>query len=180
MLRVVVAVALAVSLLGVATPAVETARVDHAEARLDAELEALAATAARLEERNDPTPPGVRGARRTTTLHVPGSSWATAGLDSLTVPGPSDDHPHGVVRYRVAGGQEKIRWVSAPLVGPPEGFSIEGGGTRRVVLELGRWEGEPVVVVRHPEFKSHGATRAGHDRIGDGPYRPAGREQRSG
>lgn len=150
MLRVVVAVALATALLGAALPVVETARVDHAAGRVDAEIRDLAGAATRLAERNDPAPPGIEGARRPVTLHAPGPSWAAASLAYLTVPAPSSDHPHGVVRYRVEGGPERTRVVSAPLVGPEGGLTLSGGGSRRVVLELDRWQGESVVVVRHP------------------------------
>jgi hypothetical protein len=162
MLRVVVAVALATALLGAATPAVDDARIDHADARVETEVDELAATADRLVERNDPAPPGVRGARRLLTLHLPGPSWGSAGLDHLSVPGPSADR-RGVLTWRVEGGRETTRWVSVPLVGPDGGLSLRGGGARRVVLELVRRDDEPVVVVRRPEFKSDDGPTAAHD-----------------
>jgi hypothetical protein len=163
MLRVVVAVALATALLGAATPAVDSARIDHADARVQTELDELVTTADRLVERNDPAPPGVRGARRILTLYLPGPSWGSAGLERLSVPGPSADRPRGTVRWRVEGGRETTRWVSAPLVGPEGGLSLRGGGARRVVLELARRNDDPVVVVRRPDFKSDDGPTAAHD-----------------
>jgi len=149
MLRVVVAVALAVALLGVAMPVVETARVEHADARVGAELDELIATATLLEERNDPAPPGVDGARRTVVLSFPGPSWATASVDSLVVPGPADQQPPGTITWRVAGGHESTRYASVPLVGPPGGFVLKRGGRQEVVLELASRDGRQVVLVRH-------------------------------
>ena len=165
MLRVAVAVALASALFAVAMPAVETARVDSANGQVAAELDALAATAERLRERNDPVPLGVAGARRTVRLHFPGPSWGTASLAYLVVPGPSSDHPPGVVRYRVAGSSERTRRVSLPLVGPEGGLIVRGGGTRRLVVQRVRRGNDTVVVVRHPELKSDGAATDRHDAL---------------
>lgn len=165
MLRVVVAVALATALLGVSMPAVQTARVDYAHGRVDTELETLAMTATRLQERNDPSPPGIGGARRTIELHLPGATWTSAALAYLAVPGPSGNLPPGTVRYRVADGRNRTRSTGVPLVGPPGGLRITGG-RHRLVLEYTQREGKPVVVVRHPEFKSEAATRQSHDALG--------------
>ena len=172
MLRVVVAVGLATALLGASMPAVETARVDHAHARTDAEVDGLAATADRLSERNDPAPPGVPGARRTLTLHMPGPSWASASLDYLLIPGPSTDRPPGTVRWRVDGGRETTRNFPVPLVGPEGGLRLAGGGTRRLVLEYVRRDGREVVAVRRPELKSDGGSRPGHEITANGSRRP--------
>jgi len=149
MLRVVVAVALATALLGVSMPAVQSARVDHAHSRVAIELDTLAATAARLQERNDPAPPDVRGARRTVVLHLPGGAWTSADISYLVVPGPSSDLPRGTVRYRVADGRERTRSTEVPLVGPPGGLRLTGG-RHRLVLEYTQQAGEQVVLVRHP------------------------------
>jgi len=165
MLRVVVAVALATALLGVSMPAVQTARVDYAHGRMDTELDTLAATATRLQERNDPAPPDVDGARRSVTLHLPDGAWTTADLTYLLIPGPSGDFPRGTVRYRVADGPNRTRSIGASLVGPPGGLRVDGG-RHRLVLEYTRRAGEPVVLVRHPEFKSEATTRPSHDALG--------------
>lgn len=157
MLRVVVAVALGAALLGASMPAIDTSRVDHAEARVGAEIDGLAGTAERLRARNDPSPPGVPGARRTVTLHLPGPSWGSASLDYLSIPGPptgAEMADHTTVAWRVEGGRRVSRRLSVPLVGPGDGLTIEGGGSRRIVLELTRREGTPVVLARRPEFKS--------------------------
>lgn len=165
MLRVVVAVALATALVAVSLPAVQTARVDYAHGRVDVELDTLAATASRLQERNDPAPPDVQGARRTVELQLPGRTWTSAGVAYLLVPGPSSGVSPGTVRYRVADGRERTRSTRIPLVGPPGGLWLASGG-HRLVLEYTRQGDEPVVLVRHPELKSDGVTRPGHGTSG--------------
>jgi hypothetical protein len=176
MLRVVVAVALAVALLGVAMPAVDSARVDHADARVATALDRLAATAERLRARNDPSPPGTAGARRMITLHLPGPSWASARLETLSVPattagrGPSG---RGTVTWRVEGGGRRTRVLSAPVVGPDGGLTVRGGGSRQLVVELVREGGRAVVRIRRPEFKSDAGTSSGHDAPGNGTRRRA-------
>lgn len=179
MLRVVVAVALGVALLGASMPAVDTARVDHAEARVEAEIDGLAGTAQRLQERNDPSPPGVPGAQRTVTLHLPGPSWGSASLDYLSIPGPAADgemSDHNTVTWRVAGGRRVTRRLPAPIVGPGDGLRVEGGGSRRVVIELTRHDGKPVVLARRPEFKSDDEASVAHDPAElDAPHSPVAR-----
>lgn len=165
MLRVVVAVALATALLGASMPAVESARTDHAHGRVDIELEALAATAARLQDRNDPVPPDVQGASRTVVVHLPDGAWTSGDIAYLVVPGPTSKYPPGTVRYRVAGGRERTRSTGVPLVGPPGGLRM-AGGRHRLVLEYTRRADEPVVLVRHPDFKSDAGTTPGHDTSG--------------
>lgn len=166
MLRVVVAVALATALVGASMPAIQTARVDHAHGRMDTELDTLVATAGRLQERNDPVPPPIPGARRTVELHLPGGSWASAEVAYLVVPGPSNERPPGTVRYRVAGGRERKRSTGVPLVGPPGGLHIGGAHRHRLVLVYTTYRGKPVVLVRHPEFKSDAVTTPAHDAPG--------------
>ncbi|MEF8781870.1 MAG: hypothetical protein V5A39_03095 [Haloarculaceae archaeon] len=176
MLRVVVAVALAAALLGASMPAVDAARVDNAEARVGAEIEGLARTAERLQKRNDPSPPGVPGARRTVTLHMPGPSWGSASLDYLSIPGSAarpGASDHTTVTWRVQGGRRVTRRLSVPLSGPGTGLTIQGGGSRRIVLELTRRDGEPVVLARRPEFKSDDRASLAHDLAGLGSPRPA-------
>lgn len=165
MLRVVVAVALATALVGASMPAVQTARVDHAHGRVDIELETLVETAARLQERNDPVPPDVGGARRTVVLHLPGRAWTATTVAYLIVPGPSSEFPPGTVRYRVADGRERTRSTGVPLVGPRGGLQVTGG-RHRLVLEYIQQEDGPVVLVRHPELKSDAVARPGHDTSG--------------
>lgn len=176
MLRVVVAVALAAALLGASMPAVDTARVDHAEAKMAAEVDRLAAAAERLRERNDPSPPGVPGARTEVRLHLPGSSWGTASLDYLSIPGAVADSGganYTEITWRVEGGRRTTRKLSTPLVGSGGGLRLEGDGSRRVVLELTRRDGEPAVLARRLEFKSDGGASVAHDLAGRGSQEPA-------
>lgn len=176
MLRVVVAIALAAALLGASMPAVDTARIDHAEARMAAEVDGLAATAERLQERNDPAPPGVPGARREVRLHLPGPSWGSASLDYLSIPGAvtgSRGANYTEVTWRVEGGRRTTRKLPVRLVGPGDGLTVEGGGSRQVVLELTRRDEGPAVLVRRPEFKSDGGASVAHDLAWRGSQAPA-------
>jgi hypothetical protein len=162
-------------------PAVDTARVDHADARVAAELEGLAATAERLRSRNDLAPPGTTGAHRTVTLHLPGPSWASAGLVSLRIPPAGADQAtpeHTVVSWRVEGGGRRTHTLDVPVVGPPGGLTLAGGGSRAVVAELTRADGRRVVCVRRRGFKSHAAASVGHEVAENGVRRQTDRRVR--
>ncbi|MFT4923559.1 MAG: hypothetical protein ACI8XM_002786 [Haloarculaceae archaeon] len=165
MLRVVVAVVLAGALLAVSLPVVETARIDHAETRVATALDRLDVRATRLDDRNDPTRPGLSGARRTLTLHLPSRSWGSAGLDYLAIPGPDGEIPRqgasadARITWRVTGGNRSAHRPSLRLVGPEGGLLVRQGGTRRVVLTLARVDGQRTVVVSRPGFKSEDGTR---------------------
>lgn len=144
MLRTVLAVLLASALLAVSLPVVESARVEHAEQRIDASLQRLDAAATDLAADNDPTPPGRAGAHRQHTLVLPSESWGSAGTGSLTFPPPTAER---FVRYQVAGGQETPAQFSVPVVGPPGGLTLRSGGRQRLVLSLEQRGRRPVVVV---------------------------------
>jgi hypothetical protein len=131
MLRVVLAVALAVALLAIAVPAVETARVQYSDQRIASEFEALETVAETLRERNDPPPKGTSGARTVTTLRLPTKGWASAGVDRLTIA------ENGTVRWRVSGGSEQTRHLSAVEFRPVGGeLRLDSGGRHRLVLQI--------------------------------------------
>lgn len=143
MLRVVLAVLTAAALLGVATPAVQSARVDHADARIAAELDELERAGRSLSDRNDPRPgDGVPGARRVVVVSLPVGTWGHAGTEYLWFPSPdvSGESTPGTVRrvtWRVSGGAvHRRRLLSGDLVGPSGGLEL-GPGRHRLVLRLG-------------------------------------------
>jgi hypothetical protein len=174
MLRVVVAVTLAAALLGVSMPVVETARVDHADARVEAELDRLTAAATRLAERNDLAPPGVPGARRTVSVRFPRGTMGSSALARLSVPGPEAQAWNWTgtrLRYRIAGASPDTYESGVVLVGTPDGTTIRRGGRHRLVLELSRVRGHRAVVVRRPRLKSDGAASPEHDETGNGSHR---------
>lgn len=150
-IRTTVAVVLAMAILGASLPAIETARVQHADARVTAELDRLERAATALSAENDAVDDPPATARL--TLHLPEESWGTRGLARLTVPrsrgGPD-------VTWTVAGGRNRTRAISSLELLAPEGFALRTGGRHRVVLELRERRGERVVIVRRT-----GALRTG-------------------
>lgn len=142
MLRVVLAVLTAAALLAVATPAVQSARVDHADARVAAELDEVERAGRLLSDRNEPAPgDDVPGARRVVTVSLPERTWGQAETEYLRLPPPnaSGQSTPGAGRtvWRVAGGTVHRRLLlSGDLVGPPGGLEL-GPGRHRLRLQLG-------------------------------------------
>lgn len=120
MIRAVLAVCLAVALLGVALPAVENASHDHAASVADAELARLRATLTDLAATDDALPADSPGARRLVTLRIPTPDLTTAPVAYLAIGGvpggeAGDASPTHTDRlaYRLQG--EGPRTVSVPL-----------------------------------------------------------------
>lgn len=143
MLRTALAVLVGVALLGVALPAVDDARVGHADSQVRTELEHLETAAMELQSESDPAVPGAPGARIERTVVLPGHSWGKAGLERLTIPADRN----GSVQWRVAGGRPKSLEPTPPLVAPPDGLLLRDAGRHRLTLSLERRDGQQVVVV---------------------------------
>lgn len=188
MLRAVLAVALAAAIVAVAVPAVEDARVDHADASLRDDLRRLRRTAVALAASSDPVPVGARGARATVTLRLPGQGWHAPRVAYVAVggvpppvggpsaggpsrPGVTDPAGGDVFVWRVAGGPRHVLRVPVDVRtvadgGPaadPEALVLRDPGRRRLALRLVRVHGRPVVVVRRG-FIGDGGTTPGRDR----------------
>jgi hypothetical protein len=155
-LRLVLAVALAASLVAVATPPVEDARTTRTERLTERELGRVAAAADSLVREEDP------GARRTLRLSLPGESPTEARLAYVSLGGIPDGESavdtgeSDVLAYRVAGGRHHVLRVETDLrivrEGRPTGSDsrplvLRGGESRRLTLRLGRHDGRPVVMV---------------------------------
>lgn len=135
MLRVVLAVAMTATLLAVGLPAVETARVQYSDERIDAELDRIDAAATTLRERNDPPPPGSAGPRRTVTLALPENAWSTAAVEHLTLDARNATASYTPVRWRVSGGTRQTQRLHS--VFETGGLlQIRSGGRHRLVLQL--------------------------------------------
>lgn len=180
MLRAVLAVVVAVALLGAALPAVDRAGVDRSTSLLAGEAETLARAVERLATGSDPVPAGARGARAVVELRLPGRSWATQPADYLAVGAarrgdPPDGRDGDVVAYRVAGGRERtVRLPADVRAAEGDGFApddrplvLAEPGRHALALWLVGFDGRPVVVVsrlgdargaRRPPFA--GAERA--------------------
>lgn len=144
MFRLVLAVVLAAALLGVSLPVVDTARVSHAEANTETAIQRLDTAATTLANENDAVAPRREGARRQHVLRLPQRSWGSAGIDALRFPPPGTDRPP---TWRVTGGNWTPIDASVPLVGPPDGLTLESGGRHRLTLRYRRSGDRAVVVV---------------------------------
>jgi len=132
-IRAVLAVALAVALLGVSLPVVEEAGRAHSDARVTNQLDRVESAAETLRTRSAAARQGPT-ARRTLSLSLPKRTWAHPGLARLTVPAPGAGER---VTWRVEGGPAHgRRLLGGDLVGPPGGLTLREGGTREVALLL--------------------------------------------
>lgn len=144
MLRTALAVLVAVALLSVALPPVDSARVAHADSQVRNELDRLDTAGSDLAAESDPVGPGQSGARIQRAVQMPGPSWGNAGLSRLRFPATADE---GRVTWRVDGGRTHSLRPSVPLVAPPDGLVLSEGGRHRLTLSLERHHGRTVVVV---------------------------------
>ncbi len=165
MLRAVLAVVLAVALLGAAFPAVETARVERSATLAEGELAAFETAARDLVGTEDPAPDPRRAARRTVTVDVPTTSFTTARVTFVAVGGVPDrgaaggpDRPAkaadgAVIAYRLDGTTHRRQLpVAVRVLGPdgdlrPAGEPLVLRGPARVTLLLLERDGDPVVAV---------------------------------
>ncbi|WP_254543351.1 DUF7311 family protein [Halomarina pelagica] len=140
MLRVVLAVLLAVALVGASLPAVERARVASSDAAVEREATALATAVERACADSDPVTPGGPGARRVVTLALPARSWGHAGVERVRVT------PRGV-RWRVRGGaRHRLRFDGPAALDRP--IELRGAGRHRLRVACERRAGRAVAVVR--------------------------------
>ena len=166
MLRVVFTVALAVAVLGVATPAVEYAGVERSDTQVRAVVETLTERARTLAAAEDALPPGERPARRTVEVTLPSGGFASAQLRSFSIgppPAATRDATGGATgvrdrrpgpattqfAWRVAGGTRHTVRVDGIRIraSAPGGLTLAGGGDHLLVLRLVEREGDRVVLV---------------------------------
>lgn len=181
MIRTVLAVALAVALVGAATPALDAARTTRSERLTAAELDRVEAAADGLVREESPAKPNEPGPRRTIDLEIPGDSPTTAPVAYVALGGRPEESAAETDRsdlfaFRVAGGPDRIRRVGFDLrVGvrddsdslphvEPDGLPVvlRGGGTYRLVLRLRESGGRPTVVLTVRGLKSRSATTSDH------------------
>lgn len=152
MIRVVLTVALATALFAASLPAVDSARADRTAAALDADLAQVRAATTGLVDHDDPTHPGVAGARRVVGISLPPSSWTRAAVDSVTVAGggggADTDRRVSTVGYTLKNGRQRRVEVDAPLRTPEGPLVFDESGTHRLVATLRGGDGGAVVVVR--------------------------------
>jgi hypothetical protein len=154
-IRVALAVLLAVALLGTAMPAIEDARVSTTERQLRADLSRVATVAESLAARHDAVPPGPGSARRTVRLVVPEAGWGRAAATVGVGSGPDG----GRLVWAVADGPRHVARVDVDVRvwrdgKPMTGELRLGPGRHRLVMSLVRIGGHPTVVVSVRGLKS--------------------------
>lgn len=165
MLRVTVAVALAVAVLAAITPALAAVRIGHADATVRRQLTAVRATVADLVASDD----AVRGpgARRVRTVRLPHRSAGSAGVAWVELGGGPEGHRLG---WRVRGGRPRHLRAPVPVGRAGRSLVIRTAGRHRLVLALVRGPDGGTVTVRR--LKVQNATSRRHARTRRGG--PAG------
>lgn len=154
--RAAVTVALAVALLGASLPTVERVRVQHADARIEGEVDRIQTVARSLAHSNDVVSDDGPPARTRVMVHLPVRSWGASRVTEFTVFPPETVAD---VRWQVRGGERRHRdsnGVTLATMG--EGLTLHEGGRQRLVLELQRHDGERIVTVRRPEAGDTGVS----------------------
>jgi hypothetical protein len=142
-IRVVLAVLLAVALFAAVGPGVDEGRRTHSATRLDGITHRVERAARSLLTHEDPTRPGVAGARRIVRFRLPARSLAAASA-TLQVDGRRDR-----IGYRVGGRHPHWTTLRGIDLRTPEGpVVVERPGGHRLVLSLVRDRGVGVVVTR--------------------------------
>lgn len=158
MIRAVMAVVLATALLATSVPAVETARREYSDGRVDAEVLTLERAIRDVHARDVAVRDRTAGPRRVVTVRLPPRSWQSAPIEYVAIGGPkarsipagdavdvtwklagSPAHEHRVPGVRVVGSGANHR-SSDPLI-------LSEPGTHRLVVSKQRAENETVVTV---------------------------------
>ena len=150
MIRAVLAVALAVALVGASLPAVEDARADRTDRRLAAATDRIERAATSLADGDDGTPPDVAGARRTVAVEFPRRSLTAAPAEFLRIE-ESGSGSNATVAYALPGRPTERRTIAGVEIRTPDGpIVLREAGVHRLALTLVRPIGErrAVVVVR--------------------------------
>lgn len=152
MIRVVLAVLVAVALVVAARPAIQDARTADATAALDRTARELTRVGTALARTATPVPPGVAGAQRRVELTLPPPSATQAAVRGLRLRcrGPQSL----AVTARVGGVRRHVSVDSPVRVALAAGQQTSGDGgatrlehARAVTLRLWRLDGRPALVV---------------------------------
>jgi hypothetical protein len=147
-IRYVVAVALAVALLGFATVAVDHGTAARSEAQVESALDTVDSAATSLVENERPPVADERPPRRLVEITLPGDRFlasAPARLGFRRVSGADATR----VTYRIEGETAETETIDAPLQrGDASSFALDGHtGRLTLLLRLVRVDGEAVVDV---------------------------------
>lgn len=150
MIRVVLAVALAIALVALSVPAIDHGSAVKSERQVERELATLDRAATSLVRDEELPAAGHAGARRTVTLSLPADSFASRSIAFLEIERVRDG---SVATYALEGRSDRVVHLDAPIVSPTadpdrETIELRGPGTRAFVLTLERGDsGDPIVVL---------------------------------
>ncbi|MFB6102022.1 MAG: ABC transporter [Haloplanus sp.] len=143
MIRVALAVFLTVALLAAVMPALDEGRATRTAIHLDGVTDRIERAVHGLRAHEDPTPPGVVGARRIVTVRLPTPSWTAVGA-TLRI-----DGAHDRIGYRLDGRRPHRTTIRGVDLRTPDGPLVVGSpGRHRLVVSLVRADGVGVVVGR--------------------------------
>lgn len=167
MIRYVVAVLLAVAILGLAGLAIGESASDNTERELRSEIAAVEEKAIDLRENEEVSPAGHPNPQRVVELSIPSRSLTREGVSHFEIE-PVDDADASVARYILDDGTRGEAIVNARIVyrDPTDDRPTEigGSGTQRLRLVLLPDEdGDPVVVAEPPASVNHPQTRPSID-----------------
>ena len=159
MLRVVVTVTLAVALVAVTLPALETARRDRSDQRVTAELDRLAAAIEDVYAREAAVSPEASGAQRVVTVRLPTRSWTDAEVEYVAIGAHPehtgvDERNETTFGWQVSGARPRTRRLAdvpveaATPSGSDSPLVIREPGRHRLALSLVDRDGQRTVVVR--------------------------------
>ena len=153
MIRYVLAVILAIALLAISIPAIDTGATMNSERQIDASLAEIDDEATSLIENEETTPDGHPDPQRVVEVTLPRSTLTSEGVDHFElVPHENGSYTHA--RYVLEDGTTREEVISEQIVwNEPDGSEpteLGGTGDQRLALVLLEDEnGEPTIVSRH-------------------------------
>lgn len=145
MIRYVLAVAVAVTLVGLGAVSIDQAGTERAERQAEQAIEDIETAASELLENENPHPVTEQPPRRSVTVTLPEDGFASTSLETFTLDSKDE---RTIVRYRADGSTERTKRLEMRLTTPQEDTLTLGGetGPVRLRLTLQNEEGTPVVV----------------------------------
>lgn len=136
MIRYVLALALAVTVLGMSTAALDRGAAMRGEQAVESEVTRLEDAAVELYEEEDPDPAS-GGPKRIVKLDLPEDGLTVDATDTLVVE-QRGDYEASVVTYRVDDRPERSEQIAVPISAADGGSLDLSGrtGTQRLVLRL--------------------------------------------
>ncbi|MCU4971427.1 hypothetical protein OB955_01560 [Halobacteria archaeon AArc-m2/3/4] len=154
MIRYVVAVLLAVAILGLAGLAIDAGSSDNSEQELQTAISDIEEAAVQLAADEELSPASHPNPQRVVELSIPTRSLTTEGVSHFEIE-PVDDADASVARYVLDDGTTGQELVDQRIVyhDPTDDRSTEIGGAGRQTLRLvllADEDGDPIVVAEPP------------------------------